>query len=69
MCNQGGNISYFATVSRFVSVAGLDTLNISPFLLQLDPTSSSARIYLQYKTPSSLDSIQASTTWLTAQTS
>ena len=69
MCNQGGNISYFATVSRFVSVAGVDTLNISPFLLQLDPTSSSARIYLQYKTSSSLDSILASTTWLTAQTS
>lgn len=69
MCSQGGNISYFAEVSRFVSVAGTDTLNISPFLLQLDPTSSSARIFLQYQTPSSLDSIKASTTWLTAQTS
>lgn len=69
MCSQGGNISYFAEVSRFVSVAGTDTLNISPFLLQLDPTSSSARIFLQYQTPSSLDAIKASTTWLTAQTS
>ena len=69
MCIQGGNTSYFAEVARFTSVAGSNTLNISPFLLQLDPTSSSARIYLQYRTSSLLDSIQASTTWLTAQTS
>lgn len=68
MYSQGGNISYFAEVSRFVSVTGSDTLNISPFLLQLDPTSSNARIFLQYKTPSALDSIEANTTWLTAQT-
>ena len=68
MYSQGGNISYFAEVSRFVSVAGSDTLNISPFLLQLDPTSSNARIFLQYKTPSALDSIESNTTWLTAQT-
>lgn len=69
MCNQDGNISYFATVSRFISVTGVDTLNISPFLLQLDPTSSNAGIYLQYRTPSLIDTIQATTTWLTAQTS
>ena len=68
MCSQDGNTSYFAEVSRFVSVAGADTLNISPFLLQLNPASSNARIFLQYKTPASLDSIEASTTWLTAQT-
>lgn len=68
MCSQDGNTSYFAEVSRFVSVTGADTLNISPFLLQLNPASSNARIFLQYKTPASLDSIEASTTWLTAQT-
>ena len=68
MCVQGGNISYFAEVARLTSVSGIDTLNILPFLLQLDPTSSNANIFLQYKTPSSLDSIKKSTTWLTAQT-
>lgn len=68
MCVQGGNISYFAEVARLTSVSGIDTLNILPFLLQLDPTSSNANIFLQYKTPGSLDSIKKSTTWLTAQT-
>ena len=68
MYYQDGPSNYVAEVQRFDATAGHDVLTISPFLLKLDPTQSAARIYLQYKTNSSVDSIEADSTWLTVQT-
>lgn len=68
MYSQDGPSNYVAEVKRFNATTGNDVLTISPFLLELDPTQSVTSIYLQYQTNSSVDSIQADSTWLTVQT-
>ena len=68
MYSQDGGPNYVTEIQRSNATTGSDVLTISPFLLQLDPTQSNARIFLQYKTNSSLDSIKADSTWLTVQT-